>query len=192
MPTGGETTPRRLKKAGRGLLFFKWPALICLGYASRGLQQMNRPQFGFFKPALGCLFHKAGPGLPRNRQPGDDEGGGNDPKATQKSRPWAAFLNGRPWFAWRQATRDHDKRKLTPRRLQKAGVGLPFYKAGPGLPRDMQPGWLGTTTLLQHDTRHATATATRRTAVRDLTRPGTSRSALRRRGRAARVMPARH
>ena len=35
---------------------------------------------------------------------------------------------------------DDDKRKLTPRRLQKAGVGLPFYKAGPGLPRDRQPG----------------------------------------------------
>ena len=64
-----------------------------------------------------------------------------DTKAASKSRRWVVgFSSGQPWFAWRQATRDDDKRKLTPRRLQKVGAGLPFYKAGPDLPGDRQPG----------------------------------------------------
>ena len=54
------------------------------------MQPGDDGKYDFLKPVLGCLFHKAGPGLPRDRQPGDNDKK-NDPKAIQKSRPWAAF-----------------------------------------------------------------------------------------------------
>ena len=81
--------------------------------------------------------------LPGDRQPGGDDKMNcrTATKAASKSWRWVAFLSGRPWFAWRQGQpEDDDERKPTPRRIKKAGAGLPFYKAGPGLPGDRQPG----------------------------------------------------
>ena len=91
------------------------------------------PQGDFLKPALGFLFHKAGPGLPRDRQPGDDDEEKNDPKATQKSRPWTAFLKGRPWFAWRQETRDDDKKKTDTKAASKSRRWVAFLLPIPKL-----------------------------------------------------------
>ena len=44
--------------------FFIGPALICLETCD---PEMTTKEAAFSKPALGCIFHKAGPGLPRGR-----------------------------------------------------------------------------------------------------------------------------
>ena len=42
----------------------------------------GRSQGGFEKPALGCIFHRAGPGLPGDMRPGDDD---------KRNRPQGGF-----------------------------------------------------------------------------------------------------
>ena len=83
----------------------------------------------------------AGPGLPGDMQPVDD---GN------KKRPQGGFLKpalgclfhkaGPGLPRERQPGDDNGEKKTTPRRLKKAGHGLPFQMADPGLPGDRQPG----------------------------------------------------
>ena len=173
------------EKPALGCIFIG-PALVCLETCDpemttketgpKAAFQSRRWVVGFIRPALVCL--EAGNlGMTTKK---------TTPRQLKKAGRGLPFLNGRPWFAWRQATQDDDKRKFTPRRLQKAGVWLPFYKAGPGLPRDRQPGDGLEQPPCFNTTRNGNT-------PHSGSRPDetTSRSALRRRGRAARVMPTR-
>ena len=67
--------PKAALKSRPWSAFFIRPALVCLETCDPEVTtKKKRPQGGFSKPALGCLFHKAGPGLPRDRRPGDNNG----------------------------------------------------------------------------------------------------------------------
>ena len=75
---GGKLPPVRTNQLNWG-----WP------WPGRGLASCpqfgsfdGRSQGGFEKPALGCIFHRAGPGLPGDMRPGDDD---------KRNRPQGGF-----------------------------------------------------------------------------------------------------
>ena len=75
---GGKLPPVRTSQLNWG-----WP------WPGRGLASCpqfgsfdGRSQGGFEKPALGCIFHRAGPGLPGDMRPGDDD---------KRNRPQGGF-----------------------------------------------------------------------------------------------------
>ena len=84
--------PRVALKSRPWGAFFIGPALVFLEtYDPEMTTKETGPKGGFSKPALGCLFHKAGPGLSGDRHPGDDDGGGERPQGDSK-KPAMGFL----------------------------------------------------------------------------------------------------
>ena len=89
-----ETAPKAAFQSRRWVAFFIRPALVCLETGNLGVATKKNDPKATQKNQRAI----------RDRQPGDDNEK-NGPVATKKSRPWAAFSHGQPWFAWGYASR---------------------------------------------------------------------------------------